>query len=243
MKRISIICLVIITAFNSILPQSGTTNNTSSTRKELSIDVVEIILKYRITLLKMLYGTINEDGSFNGLYKYGEKKYSIHVLAASEKYARENNINHETMEKTLLDVYKDFIEKTTYFLTFAKNLNPNVFEEIFFRVICMKVFEMQKQSMSFEYLELLINEVTAALNTLIESSPRATRHCYERAEKWQKIKTLIVELQEEGFVDQEFESIDFLRFIKHNYLDIFLLGEFTKDQIEIFLHEYTTNPL
>lgn len=242
MKRIFIIYMVFISMFCGTLSQYVVANNKPLT-KELNINIIEFILKYRITLLKMLYGTPMEDGSAKGLYKYGEKQYSIHVLATSEKYARENNISQETLEKTLVAAYKDFIEKTTYFLTFAKNLNPHVFEEIFFRVICMKIFEMQKKTMSFEYLEILVNDVIVALNTLIESSPKATRHCYERAEKWQKIKKLIVELQEEGFIEEEFESINFLRFIKHNYLDVFLLGEFTKDQIEIFLHEYTTHPL
>lgn len=232
----------IIIALTTFASNSFTTNIVSTEKniapKELNVDIIEFILKYRITLLKMLYGTPRVDGSLDGSYKYGEKKYSIHTLAASEKHAEQNNINHETLEKTLLEANKDFIEKTTYFLTFAKKINIHVFEEIFFRVICMKVFEMQKQTISFQYLEQLLTEVLSALNKLIESSPKATDQCYKRATKWQKIKTIIAELQDEGFIEEEFDTINFLRFVKHNYLDVFLLGEFTKDQIEIILDEY-----
>gem|GEM_PF-4851276 len=251
MKRVSLIYFLAMIAWNTITFNSFTTDtkpaiHSISKEKELNainVNMVEFILKYRITLLKMLYGTPKPDGSVEGLYAYGDRAYGIHVLASSEKHAEENNINRDTLTSTLLEANKDFIEKTTYFLTFAKKLNVRVFEEIFFRVICMKVFEMQKQSISFQYLELLITDILSALNKLIESSPKATAQCYTRAEKWQKIKKIIDELQKEGLLEESFDKIDFLRFIKNNYLDVFLLGEFTKDQVEIILQEYTSNHL
>lgn len=247
MKRVFLVYFWIIIALSAgifeVFASEIVNNQRLIKEKDLSVDMIEFILKYRITLLKMLYGAQKKDGSFEGLYGYGDRTYGIYVLSASEKYAAQNGIAKEALTPTLVDANKDFIEKTVYFLTFAKKLNEYVFEEVFFKVICMEVFEKYKQPLSFQYLESLIVKVLFVLNKLIESSPKATMQCYERATKWQKIKVIIEEFQNDGLLNDSFDQINFLRFIKNSYLDLFLLGELTKDQVEVILQEYTsTNP-
>jgi hypothetical protein len=219
----------------------------------ITVNEVELILKYRVSLLKMLYGSLTQEGLVIGRYQYGDQKYSIHTFSLCEKYAKQHKIRQVALASILEEAKKDFFEQTKEFLLSIEELRSVFFQMLqldrekaptkqyffwFWRTKRDELDILKDEIETFQDLEHLLSSILEVLNTLLSGAQRATAQCYERIEKWQKIKACLSELEQEGFVDESFDTLSFLRFIKYNYLDVLRIGEFTKEQVEIILQEY-----
>lgn len=220
----------------------------------VTVDMVEFILKYRTIILKMLYGSPRPDGSTEGTYAYGQQSYGIQALAVCEKYAKKDQHIQSALENALKEAKNDFILKTEPFIGPAQKMKSiiiNIINEIEhtknppLKLFAWHHLEEQQEMLAFNIsiknfadLEVLCIEILHILNKILERAPQAVAHLYERIEKWQKTKQFLHEFEEEGLISDSFDKKAFLRYVKQNYADLLLLGEFTKDQIEIILQEY-----